>query len=201
VTEPATGGAAIGYRIVLPPGWARIPLRSGTDAAVAAVLGAISAGLPAEATEQIGAELRRAVTAATNSNGIDLYLPVTTPLGPVIAGSFVVAQVAFGATEPLDPALLLAGLAADPGVQRVIVDGTFCSRAESTAPADPARGGAMPSRRVDYVLPVPDDPDRWVVVTFSALRAHDPTDDPSTVWVELFDAIMGTFRWTRTTKL
>jgi hypothetical protein len=201
VTEPASGAAPTGYRIVLPPGWARIPLRSGTDAAVAAVMEAITAGLPAEATEQIGAELRKAVAAAADGTGLDLYLPVSRPPGPIIAASFVVAAVAFGATEPLDPMLLLAGLAAGPDAQRVIVDGSFCSRAESTAPADPARGAAMPSRRVEYVLPVPDDQDRWVVVSFSALRAPDPTDDPSTVWVELFDAIMSTFRWRRTTRV
>ncbi|MGH3816471.1 MAG: hypothetical protein ACRDRE_01680, partial [Pseudonocardiaceae bacterium] len=51
------------------------------------------------------------------------------------------------------------------------------------------------SRRVDYLLPVPADPDRWVIVSFSTLGAGDPTDDFAQLLVELFDAIMTTFRW------
>jgi len=81
-----------------------------------------------------------------------------------------------------------------PGARRVIIAGTACSRTETLAPADPARGVPFQSRRVVYVLPVPQDPDRWLVVTFSALRT-ERDDDPSTVSVELFDAIMSTFGW------
>jgi hypothetical protein len=53
------------------------------------------------------------------------------------------------------------------------------------------------SRRVDYVLPVPADPDRWVVVSFSTLGSGDPNGELARLLVELFDAMMTTFRWRR----
>ena len=65
------------------------------------------------------------------------------------------------------------------------------------AAADVEQGVEYASRRVDYVLPVPTDLDRWVVVSFSTLGAGDPTDEFAQLLVELFDAIMTTFRWRR----
>jgi hypothetical protein len=189
----------LGYRLVWPPGWARIPLRSGTAAAIEAILDAAMAALPADTSdltkrrEQVGAYLRKTV-AAYDPNCLHLFLPVEPVHGLAIPASFVVADIAVGCLDPLDPNLLIDGLMESPGARRVIVAGTACARTESLVPADPANGVAFASRRVVYVLPVPQDADRWLVVTFSALRTHDE-DDPSPVMVELFDAIMSTFRW------
>ncbi|MGH3866440.1 MAG: hypothetical protein ACRDQ4_09950 [Pseudonocardiaceae bacterium] len=47
------------------------------------------------------------------------------------------------------------------------------------------------------MLPVPADPDRWVVVSFSTLGSGDPNDEHARLLVELFDAMMTTFRWRR----
>ncbi|HEY2831623.1 MAG TPA: hypothetical protein VGJ14_04305 [Sporichthyaceae bacterium] len=198
--EPAP--PRIGYRLVWPPGWARIPLRSGTEEAIEAILDTATAALPPDAPDvperraQVGAYLRDTV-AAYDENCLHLYLPVEAVHGVVVPASFVVADIAFGSVDPLDPNLLIEGLTTGPGARRVTIAGTACSRTETLAPADPARGVPFPSRRVVYVLPVPADPDRWLVVTFSALRT-DSDDDPSTVSVELFDAIMSTFRWIHT---
>jgi hypothetical protein len=198
--EPAP--PRIGYRLVWPPGWARIPLRSGTEQAIEAILDTASADLPPEAAdvaerrEQVGAYLRR-VVAAYDENCLHLYLPVAAVHGYLIPASFVVADIAFGSVDPLDPNLFVEGLSTGPGARRVIVAGTACARTDILAPADPARGAPLPSRRVVHALPVPNDPDRWLVVTFSALRT-DHEDDPSTVWVETFDAIMSTFGWVHT---
>jgi hypothetical protein len=176
-------------------------LRSGTEQAIEAILDAAAADLPAdtadvaERREQVGAHLRRTV-AAYDENCIHLFLPVAAIGGVVAPASFVVADVAFGSVDPLDPALLIDGLAAGAGAKRVTVAGTRCSRTEGLAPADPAGGVPFESRRVGYVIPVPDDPDRWLVVTFSALTTGRD-DDPATVWVQMFDAIMSTFAWVR----
>lgn len=75
--------------------------------------------------------------------------------------------------------------------------GTAATRTEHVAAADPEQGLDYASRRVDYVLPVPDDPDRWVIVSFSTLGSGDPGDEFAQLLAELFDAIMTTFRWRR----
>jgi hypothetical protein len=163
MTAPATGGRCVGYRIVLPPGWAQIPLRSGTDEVIAAILEAVTADLPAgsdvpERQESVAARLRNAAAAARANNGVHLYLPVAGVHGFTIAASFVVADIAFGSVDPLDPALLVARLAADPNAAQVSIDGCRVSRSETTCAADPARGVPLPSRRVDYLMPFPDTP-------------------------------------------
>jgi hypothetical protein len=53
----------------------------------------------------------------------------------------------------------------------------------------------LASRRVDYVIPVPMDPNRWVILSFSTVGAGDPEDEIAEATTELFDAIMTTFRW------
>jgi hypothetical protein len=197
VTDPEAAAAEVGYRIVLPPGWARIPLRSGTDEAIEAILDAVAPeppGAPADRRTGAAEAIRKAAASARDGNGVHLYLPVVARYGRPIAASFVVAEVAFGSLDPLDPALLLARRAAAPDTERFILDGVVCSRTESGQPADPARGAAAASRRVDYVLPVPNEPDRWILITFSALE-----DDLTSDLIQLFDAVIATFRWTRTT--
>jgi hypothetical protein len=197
VTTDSTPGR-IGYRLVWPPGWTRIPLRAGTDEAIEAILDEAAADLPpdtpdlAERREQVGAYLHKVVT-AHDPNCVHLYLPVAAVHGIAIPASFVVADVAFGSVEPLDPNLLIEGIAEGPGARRLILAGAYCARTETLAPADPTHG-APPSRRVVYILPVPDNPDRWLVVTFSALST-ETDDDPATTLVELFDGIMSTFGW------
>jgi hypothetical protein len=176
-------------------------LRSGTEEVIAAILDAVTADLPAdsdvpERQESVAARLRNAAAAARANNGVHLYLPVAGVHGFTIAASFVVADIAFGSIDPLDPALLVARLAADPDAAQVVVDGYRVSRSESTCTADLARV-PLPSRRVDYLMPFPDDPDRWLAVTCSALQVPTGGQDLSATWIELFDAIMTTFRWTR----
>ena len=77
----------------------------------------------------------------------------------------------------------------------VNVDGVTAARSEQAAPPDPARGIEYGSRRVDYVVPVPGAPDRWLLAGFSTLGAGDPDDGLARMLVQLFDAIMSTFRW------
>jgi hypothetical protein len=186
------------YRIVLPPGWATIPLRSGTEEAIDAIVAHAAAALGEGATERgehVAARLREAAAEARRQCGRYLYLPVAEVHGGRIAASFIVADVAFGALDPLDPLVLIGGLVADPNVKRTRIAGTAATRTESTHPADPARGVPLPYRRVDYILPVPDDPDRWLVCTFTTIRPDDDPVDPSAALAELFDGIMATFRW------
>lgn len=200
----ATGSAqptpTNGYTLVLPPGWAKIPLRAGTDGVIASILDRTFAGHSRDEVavprRDLQLRLRDLAAAARQNNGLDLYLPTEQIHGFTLAASFVIAEVSFGAVEPLDPSLLVAALASDGDAKPVMVDGIAGSRAESTAAPDQAREIPFGARRVAYVLPVPGDPDRWVVVTLSTIGQGDPQDDLADLVVELFDAIMSTFRWT-----
>lgn len=198
---PATVTAATGgYSLVLPPGWARIPLASGTESAISRILDRSFASVPrdkvATARRELQVHLRSMATAAQERNGIDLYLPTERMHGFTVAASFIVAEVSFGAEDSPDPATIVTRLVADASTSDVVeVDGTAGARAESVQPPERGATHEFGARQVDYVIPVPGDVDRWVVVTFSTIGQGRPTDALADLLVELFDAIMTTFRW------
>jgi hypothetical protein len=198
-TRNSPRAVSLGYRIVLPPVWAGIPLLSGTEEAIAAILDAAAAELPAppdpDRRGQVADQLRTAAAEARANNGVHLYLPIATVHDITTPATIAVFDISFGALDPLDPELLTERLAATPNAGQVIIAGAVCSRVEETYPPDPARGAPLPSRRVEYLLPFPDDPDRWVLVVCTALRTDDSAGDRSTEWVAVFDAMMTTFRW------
>ncbi|HEX3828954.1 MAG TPA: hypothetical protein VHV82_16965 [Sporichthyaceae bacterium] len=189
----------VGYEILLPPGWAQIPLRSGTGTALEAILDAATASRRPEATdwrEQMATQLEQVVARARAANCVHLYLPFAALHGFTVAASMSVAEVAFGALDPIDPGELTGRLATAPNGRQLIVGGVVATRTERICQADPGRGAVLPSRQVDHFVPFPDDPDRWLVISFSALRPADESIvDPSPEWVALFDAVMTTFRW------
>lgn len=192
---------AHGYTLVLPPGWTRVPLRDGAEAAIADIVRLSFAGHTSEAhsdqRQLLRRHLREVVSNAAANSGLDLYLPTELSHGFTVAASFVVAEFSFASMETPDPGHVLARIVAKGGDTRTIplADAT-AARTESIAPSDPGRGLPFGSRRIDYVLPVPKDADRWLVVTFSTIGQGDPQDDFAILLVELFDAIMTTFRWT-----
>jgi hypothetical protein len=197
--RPATA-AAQRYSIVLPPGWAAIPLRSGTSNAVREILDASFRGLPMDKYGPHRHELERRlydlINEARRNNGIDLYLPVELMHGLPVSASFVVSEVSFGATEPIDPALVVAKLAADGDESGVVsVDGAMAARSERIVTGDAAQGTEYATRRVTYIVAVPGDADRWLSVAFSTPGAGNPEDNVSKLLVQLFDAMMATFRW------
>ncbi|MFG3271218.1 MULTISPECIES: hypothetical protein [Streptomyces] len=76
------------------------------------------------------------------------------------------------------------------------LDDTAALRSERDVPADAAQGVDVAHRQVEYFVPIPDStPDRYLAFSFSALIA--PGSDPAfyDTLVELFDAVMSTFRW------
>lgn len=189
-----------GYTLVLPPGWTKVPLRAGTEETIAQIVERGFAGFSQDLVDEryaLRALLTDLTSKAASNSGLDLYLPTERMHGFTVAASFVVAEFSFGSVESPDPSQILARLLAR-GVDSkpVSLAGTTAARGETVAPPDPARDVPFASRRVDYVLPVPNDADRWLVVTFSTIGQGDPQDDFATLLVELFDAIMTTFRWT-----
>jgi hypothetical protein len=199
-------GFVTGYTLVLPPGWRQIPVRTGTGEAIREVVRATFRNLPRHVSRDkmtpYRIELERRLSAAAESarrqGGTELYLPVEQVGGMVISASFVVSEGSLQA----EPALGPAGLAADTdNAEPINLDGTAGVRTELAAPSDPANGIEYESRRVDYLVAVPGSQDRWLIFAFSALDAGDGDGHFNALLVELFDAIMSTFRWIRSTPV
>lgn len=194
--------APTGYTLVLPPGWSRVPLRRGTDKAITSILDRSFAGLPRDRVATLRRELQLRLQdlagRARENCGLDLYVP-TERMGEVtVTASFVVAEMSLTSADQVDPGMLVARLVADSDeTGPVELADTAGTRTEHVAAADPEHGLEYATRRVDYVLPVPADLDRWVIVSFSTLGSGDPDDEFAQLLVELFDAIMTTFRWRR----
>jgi len=144
-------------------------------------------------------ELERRLTEMTRrargQGGVDLYMPAGPVYQAPMAASFLVSELSVG---PADPASVAASIAAgDHAWRSVTLDGADGLRVERTA--GPASGdgvaAGVASRHVDYVLPVPGRPGRWLVVAFSTLGGGDPGDEIARLLTELFDAIVSTFGW------
>jgi hypothetical protein len=205
VTEP--NGAIAGYTLVLPPGWARIPVRSGTSQAIKRILDDKLRTLPVKVSRDailpyrvmIEGHLRKIAAEARKQGGLDLYLPIDFRNGSLISASFVISEGTLAASgrEPA-PADLLTALAEDDDAATVSVGNSPSLRKEHFARADPVSGTEYGSRRVDYVMPVPDDDSRWLIAAFSTVVNEEAPDWFAKLLVELFDAIMSTFRWTTT---
>lgn len=207
---PASGSQAVGYRVVLPPGWYQIPVRAGTSEAIRTIVDRTFAhppeGVPRDQLTPYRIELERRLSAAAaqarRNGGVHLYLPVTLRHGAPISASFVVSEGSLGALDDISPDMVVSALAAEEpaeggdGDRTVTVAGVRGLRREHTAPADPGKDIGYGSRRVDYVIPVPGQQDLWLVIAFSTLGGGDPDDQYARILVELFDAIMLTFRWT-----
>jgi hypothetical protein len=196
-----------GYNLILPPAWERIPVRSGTSQAIKRILDDRLRTLPLKVPRDavtpyrvtIERNLRKLAAEARKHGGLDLYLPVDFRNGSLIAASFVISQgtLTGGDGNPA-PAALLTALTKDDNAAPVGVDGGPALRREHLVPANATRGTEYGSRRVDYVMPLPGDGSRWLIAAFSAVVNETTPDWFAKLLVELFDAIMSTFRWTTT---
>ncbi|WP_282704216.1 hypothetical protein [Streptomyces sp. CC219B] len=188
------------YSLVLPPGWRQIPLRHGTESALKRILDQAFENLPRDEvfTYRRGLEgnLWQRVREARKADGLDLYLPVELMHGISVPASILVSETRMPSAEDVDPAELALFMASSGDGREVVdLDGAAAVRAERTEQADPDRGVQFPSRRVDYQVPVPGQPSRWLTVAFSTVGAEDVDGELSLLLVDLFDAVMTTFRW------
>lgn len=200
------------YRLVLPPPWVRIPL--GPDAAdhVHALVERAAASAPTEMPpDQLGPfkreierRFQRQFDVARANGALDHYLPAAPVHGIHLGASFFVASVLPEGGADVDPRELAGGVLAEGGASTegsttVEIDRTVWVRSESVVAADEERAPDVDrgTRRVTYATAVPDDPDRWILVSFSSVGDGDPTSELTPITVELFDAIMSTWRWVR----
>lgn len=205
-----------GYELVLPPGWVRIPLREGTKEALQNVLfshmGEVPEGIPRDDAMRFRLDMRRQLEkqarAARRNGGLDLYLPVLPRGGIFLMASFIVAEMPISRDHAVPSQVVI-----DQLVNEGVPDGTATSVDVAGAPAlrrayrsipdeemlkstpQAVQQTALPTRRVDYVIPVVDDPGRWISINFSTPGDGDIESEFTGVLVELFDAVVGTFKW------
>lgn len=199
-----------GYTVVIPPGWCRIPLRHGTNAAIKKILDRSFRHLPRDRVAPYRMEIERrlkALVAQSRSNGgLDLYLPVEPAQDGPVPASFVVSEARYLPPaqdgqegedgEEIDPAPVLAYLASESAGARIVeADGAPGLRTEQIVRPGPEAEFQYASRRVEYTLAVPGNPGRWLVAAFSTPGSADPDGQLARLLTELFDAIMLTFRW------
>ena len=193
-----------GYTLVLPPGWERIPARQGAEDAIKAILDHKFKELPPDLPRdqlapyraEIEGKLRKAAAQARKNGAIDLYLPVQLRNGLPVPASFVVSEGAIPTAGVTEPDQIVSHLVAESADGTpVTVDGVSGARSERSAGPDPDQGIEYGSRRVDYAVPVPGPGGRWLLFAFSTLGAGDPGDQVARMLVQLFDAMMSTFRW------
>ncbi|MYS24363.1 hypothetical protein GA0115240_163537 [Streptomyces sp. DvalAA-14] len=198
------------YSLLLPPGWVRVPLRNGTravlDARIFRGIERIPAGVPRDKGMAYRLYVRRRVEGlvaeARKAGGLDLYVPVgARPGGGMLAASFVVAEVAEvegveGVEgEAAQPEAVLGRLAGEAGEVRGVAETVGVRREYVRAAAEEEAEAGVPTRHVDYVVPVPGDGGRWLTVSFSTAGDGDPASPFTRAVAELFDAMMTTFRW------
>lgn len=202
-----TGQQPVGYSVVLPPGWHRIPVRWGSKKAIREAADEAFSMLPKDAPpDTVGPyrkELERYLTDlvrdARTKGGIDLYLPVRPAYGAPMPASFVVADISEAlrsAGEVPDPAQAILLFTADnDDAHPVTVDGAMGLRIEKTGKASLDGNEQFGAHQVDYILSVPGTRDRWLAVYFATLGGGNPDDQVAALLTSLFDAMMTTFRW------
>lgn len=160
----APAGVPARYDLMLPPGWTRLPLRAGTDRAIAAILDEQFAGLGRDRAfplrRALTEDLHDLVVDARRIGGLDLYLMTSAP-----------------GAQPVDASLLVCLVAGPPQEQSVSAEDLFAilddaGDAETSVRALPLAGTAVrrrstrelgaaddlplpaPVTRVQYLVPV-----------------------------------------------
>ena len=200
-----------GYRLVLPPGWAQVPVRDSGPGTAHEVISAAfrkpPEGIPRDAFASARIELERRlekmIRKAKQEGGLELFLACGQAYANPVPASFLIAEGSLGSAtdDPLAVVTAIAeGAAADggkPGELRAL-DGAPASRVERVAA--PQGDDDRPSLRVEYTVPVrrpaSGGTGQWMVITFSTLGDGDPSGEYAATLACLFDAIMSTLRWT-----
>lgn len=195
----------IGYNLVPPPGWDSIPLQDEAmndtilrivDRAVRELPEDLPRDDVSKARMELFKRLRQAAKQAAKAHGLTLYLPVERIHGTYVPASFVVSEMLAGqSAAPADEVLRLV-TSGRGDCEQVDVDGAEGSRIDRVVAPPKDAEFDYASRRVEYVIPVPGAPaPQWLTVTFSTIGDGHPDGELSDILVDVFDAVMTTFRW------
>ncbi|GAA2545037.1 hypothetical protein GCM10010423_50490 [Streptomyces levis] len=204
-TIDTTAAAPTGYNLVQPPGWDMIPLREGTSEAIKRIVDRSVDELPddiprddlAKARMELIKRLKRVARQARESRAMDLHLPVERVDGMALPASFIVSEPLTVPAVGQDAGLVLSSLRPDASQsEEITIDGATGFRVDGVAQPDIARDVEFASRRVEYLLQIPDSaPPKWLTISFSTIADGRPDGEMAELLVDLFDAVMTTFRW------
>ncbi|MFD9936582.1 hypothetical protein ACFWZ6_26015 [Streptomyces massasporeus] len=204
-TIDTTAAAPVGYNLVPPPGWDMIPLREGTSEAIKRIVDRSVDELPddiarddlSKARLELMKRLKRVARQARETRAMDLHLPVERVDGMALPASFIVSEPLAAPTVALDSGLILSSLRPDASQsEEVTIDGSTGFRVDGVAQPDPDRDVEFASRRVEYLLQIPNStPPAWLTISFSTIADGRPDGEMADLLVDLFDAVMTTFRW------
>jgi hypothetical protein len=186
-TQPVPRSHPRDFAVLLPPGWARIPL-DGRESARAATLAANkTAGLEepqrSAVRDKLTAAIRQALREALSAGGIDVLLSLAERDGIPLAASCLISYLDKGQEVPLD--VLAAELAAEDGT-----GGNVALTEAGGCPAVRRRHFDDGVTRLDYFLPMPGRPTGFLVLAFGT-----PIEPLAEALVTLFDAIAQSLRW------
>jgi hypothetical protein len=204
--------AASGYTVILPPGWLRLDARTahGTaelDRELDAALATVSRDSRSPLIDQARKQAHDVLEQARAAGALDLYLPLGGMHGAAVPASFLVGLVTFNDPPPdlVDPhdhhdiedssstALRIATMLAariPQGEVRTMPAGMAVRSRRAVAATGESQ---WPGTRLDYHWPMPSEPLKWAVASFTAMGAGK--NDVTELLVGLFDAIMLTWRW------
>jgi len=140
------------------------------------------------------------------AGALDLYLPLGGMHGTAVPASFLVSMVAFDAPPP---DLLASRYAEATAITGMRIATMLAARMPQGEVRDMPAGMAVRSRqvvaatgesqrpgtRLDYHWPLPSQPLKWALASFTTMGAAAPEEDVTELLVGLFDAIMLTWRW------
>ncbi|MET0931322.1 MAG: hypothetical protein ABWX74_17510 [Aeromicrobium sp.] len=200
------------YRVALPHPWQRIPLDdsmgSTVDEIVEATVRRIPADVPPDQVAQTRIKLEgmllKDLRHAKDNGGLDYYLPTDLVHGIQISASFLVSGLIPDASVPdgLTGRVLASLIASSDDAAPVDAGGSVWVRSTSVIESRPDDlvKDASRARKVEYTTAVPGDERRWIIVSFTTLGDGDPDSEFTGLMVELFDAIMSTWRWLEETS-
>ncbi|MFE1247561.1 hypothetical protein [Streptomyces sp. NPDC058735] len=204
-TTSSLAATPVGYNLVPPPGWDMIPLREGTSEAIKRIVDRSVDELPddiprddlAKARMELIKRLKRVARQARESRAMDLHLPVERVDGMALPASFIVSEPLTAPVVGLDSGLILSSLRPDASQsEEVTIDGAIGFRVDGTAQPDNDRDVEFASRRVEYIVQIPNStPLKWLTISFSTIADGRPDSEMADLLVDLFDAVMTTFRW------
>lgn len=193
------------YRLVLPTPWEHVPVGTGRDERVAEIVAAAVARLPTSAPPDQVAQsrirltelMRRQLRECEERGGVDYYLPTDLVHGIQINASFLVSEVLPDTSAPEGlTGQVLASLAGRGGTPVTAGDTVWIRTDEVVArDGDETISDDLRVRKIDYMTALPSDERRWYIVSFTSVGDGDPASDFSDLMVDLFDAIMSTWRW------
>ena len=187
------------FALLLPPGWARLPLDDRVPLRVKNLVAERVAAAPRRRRAELRALLTRELTAVLESaaghGAIDVLLSVDPVAGrPVPASCLVTYLERRGDGGDLDVLVgALAPRADSPEVCEVdrveVAGGPAVRRLTTRREQLPAEGGALVVTQLDYVVPLPGS-GGLLVLTFTT-----PIEQLGPPLVKLFDVMGSSLRW------